>query len=73
MTPGDAELAKIFHDLRSPLTAITGAFSVIEACCEDLPPHVQRALDAGLRAADNMDERLLELEARLRPASPRGS
>lgn len=71
MSSGDADLAKLFHDLRSPLMAITGAFSVLEAGCGDLPPHARRALEAGLRATGTLDGRLRELEAHMRAASPR--
>lgn len=63
-------LDNLLHDLRSPLMAITGALSVMEACFEDgLPAHGQRALDAGLRAVDTLNSMLDELGRTMRASS----
>lgn len=65
-----AALATIFHDMRTPLMAITGALSVMEACFDDgLPPHGQRAYDAGIRATEALNGMLTDFELRLRDAS----
>ncbi len=65
-----AALATLFHDMRTPLMAVTGALSVMEACFDEgLPPHGQRAFDAGMRAAESLNGMLTDFELLLRDAA----
>lgn len=70
-------ISAMCHDLRSPLTAIAGAFSVLDATiADDGSPAQRRVLQVGMRAADRLadlidDVHLLtRLEAGLGLAPP---
>ena len=66
----DQLIATVSHEMKTPLTSLTGALRLLEATQDDLPPQKQKLLRLALRnarAIDQMVADILDVETLRRP------
>ncbi len=66
----DQLIATVSHEMKTPLTSLTGALRLLEAGQEDLPPQKQKLLRLALRNAQAIDQMvadILDVETLRRP------